>query len=217
MGDGSLFTRVRGTGDAPSREEPMDPAPTPADTPERQALIDMVTTGGLTRFDEPVRLASGAMSREFIDAKRALAQGRNLTVASRAIIALAAKRNIAFDAVGGMTMGADMFSHGVAVLADCKWFVVRKQPKDRGTRQQIEGATLGPGMRVVMVEDTITTGGSTLTALEVVRATGADVVLVTALVDRGDTAAASFASAGVPYEPLLTYADIGIDPVVSPG
>jgi orotate phosphoribosyltransferase len=185
--------------------------------PEHDALVEIVKNGGLTRFDDPVKLASGAMSREFIDAKRALARGRDLSVACRAIIALAASRNITFTAVGGMTMGADMFSHGVAMLADCEWFVVRKQPKDRGTRQQIEGAVLGSGHKVLMVEDTITTGGSTLTALEVVRATGAEVVLITALVDRGDSAASSFAAAGVPYAPLLTYNDIGIDPVVSPG
>jgi orotate phosphoribosyltransferase len=185
-------------------------------SPELDALVRIVEEGGLTRFDEPVRLASGAMSREFVDAKRALARGRDLTVACRAIIALADARGITFDAIGGMTMGADMFAHGVAVLADCGWFVVRKQPKDRVTRQQIEGTVLGPGTRVVMVEDTVTTGGSTVTALEVVRATGAEVVLVTALVDRGDTATATFADLGVPYAPLLTYRDLGIDPVVPP-
>lgn len=184
--------------------------------PELDALVRIVVDKGLTRFDEPVRLASGAMSREFVDAKRALATGSDLTVACRAIVHLADELGIAFDAIGGMTMGADMFAHGVAMLADCGWFVVRKQPKDRGTRQQVEGSVLGPGTRVVMVEDTVTTGGSTLTALDVVRATGAEVVLVTALVDRGDAATAAFADLGVPYAPLLTYRDIGIDPVVPP-
>ena len=187
-----------------------------ADGADRADLVRIVIEGGLTSFDEPVELASGAMSRDFIDAKRALARGSDLTVACRAIIALADTRGIAFDAVGGMTMGADMFAHGVAMLADCGWFVVRKQPKDRGTRQQVEGSVLGPGSRVLMVEDTITTGGSTLQALEVVRATGAEVVLITALVDRGDSAAPAFAAAGVAYEPLLTWRDIGIDPVVPP-
>ena len=187
----------------------------PDDT-DRADLVRIVVEGGLTSFAEPVELASGAMSRDFIDAKRALARGHDLTVACRAIIALADARGITFDAVGGMTMGADMFAHGVAMLADCGWFVVRKQPKNRGTRQQVEGSELGPASRVLMVEDTITTGGSTLQALEVVRATGAEVVLITALVDRGDTAAPAFATAGVPYEPLLTWRDIGIDPVVPP-
>ncbi len=183
---------------------------------QRDELIRIVVEQGLTSFDEPVRLASGAMSRDFIDAKRALAQGSDLRVACAAIVELAATMGIAFDACGGMTMGADMFAHGVALEADCGWFVVRKAPKDRGTRQQIEGSVLGSGTRVLMVEDTITTGGSTLTALEVVRATGAEVVLVTALVDRGDTATPAFAAAGVPYAPLLTWRDIGIDPVVPP-
>lgn len=192
-----------------------NPSPAPS-SPERDALVRIVVDKGLTSFDEPVTLASGAMSRDFIDAKRALAKGSDLTVACRAIIAAADERGISFNAVGGMTMGADMFAHGVAMLADCGWFVVRKAPKDRGTRQQVEGSVLGAGSRVLMVEDTITTGGSTLTALEVVRATGAEVVMVTALVDRGDAAAVSFADAGVTYAPLLTYRDVGIDPVVPP-
>ena len=182
----------------------------------RDELVRIVVQQGLTSFDDPVQLASGAMSRDFIDAKRALANGRDLSVACAAIVDLAASMGIAFDACGGMTMGADMFAHGVALAADCDWFVVRKAPKDRGTRQQIEGGVLGAGTRVLMVEDTITTGGSTLTALEVVRATGAEVVLVTALVDRGDTAAPAFAAAGVTYAPLLTWRDVGIDPVVPP-
>lgn len=192
-----------------------DQSPTPS-SPERDALVRIVIDKGLTSFDEPVTLASGAMSRDFIDAKRALAKGSDLTVACRAIIAAADERGISFNAVGGMTMGADMFAHGVAMLADCGWFVVRKAPKDRGTRQQVEGSVLDATSRVLMVEDTITTGGSTLTALEVVRATGAEVVMVTALVDRGDAAAVSFADAGVTYAPLLTYRDVGIDPVVPP-
>lgn len=194
----------------------MTDVPNTDRAPELDALVRIVVDKGLTRFDEPVRLASGAMSQEFVDAKRALATGSDLTVACRAIVNLADELGIAFDAIGGMTMGADMFAHGVAVLADCGWFVVRKQPKDRGTRQQVEGSVLGPGTRVVMVEDTVTTGGSTLTALDVVQATGAEVVLVTALVDRGDAATAAFADLGVPYAPLLTYRDIGIDPVVPP-
>ena len=181
----------------------------------RDELVRIVVQQGLTSFDDPVQLASGAMSRDFIDAKRALANGRDLSVACAAIVDAKAAE-LGATAVGGMTMGADMFAHGVALAADCDWFVVRKAPKDRGTRQQIEGGVLGAGTRVLMVEDTITTGGSTLTALEVVRATGAEVVLVTALVDRGDTAAPAFAAAGVTYAPLLTWRDVGIDPVVPP-
>jgi orotate phosphoribosyltransferase len=191
-------------------------AESPTARAEHDRLVRIVRDKGLTSFDEPVELASGALSRDFVDAKRALGSGPDLAVACRAVAALADRLGVAFDAVGGMTMGADMFAHGVAVLAGCDWFVVRKQPKDRGTRQQIEGAPIGPGRRLLLVEDTVTTGGSSLEALAVVRATGAEVVLATALVDRGDSAADRFAAAGVTYEPLLTYRDLGIEPVIAP-
>lgn len=180
-------------------------------------LVRIVADKGMIRLDEPVELASGARSRDFVDAKRALARGHDLTLACRAVIQLADRRGVAFDAVGGMTMGADMFSHGISMLADTEWFVVRKQPKERGTRKQVEGAHLAVGNRVLLVEDTVTTGSSMLAALEAVQATGADVVLATALVDRGDSAADRFAAAGVAYEPLLSYHDLGIEPVVAPG
>ena len=67
---------------------------------------------------------------------------------------------IDFDAVGGLTMGADQFAHGVAIVGHCDWFVVRKEPKGRGTNRLVEGATLRPGTRVLLVDDVVTTGGS---------------------------------------------------------
>ena len=103
------------------------------------------------------------------------------------------------------------------MLADCGWFVVRKEPKDRGTRQQVEGSVLDATSRVLMVEDTITTGGSTLTALGVVRASWAPRWSWSPPWSTGVTPpAASFAAAGVTYAPLLTYHDVGIEPVVPP-
>ncbi len=168
---------------------------------------------GYTRLDEPVQLASGEMSRDFIDAKKALARGEDLTLACRAFVALADEAGTAFDAVGGLTMGADQFAHGIAVLAGKDWFVIRKAPKGRGTNRLVEGAPLQEGMRVLLVEDVVTTGGSIQQAHRAVVDTGAEVVLATTLVDRGEVGAAYFEDAGVPYRPLLTYRDFGIDPV----
>jgi orotate phosphoribosyltransferase len=178
-------------------------------TDQRQELVRIVEKG-LLRLPEPVRLASGELSREFIDGKRALAHGADLRLACQQLID--AVGGIEFDAVGGLTMGADQFAHVVAVLAECHWFVVRKQPKDRGTRKLIEGADV-TGARVLLVDDVITTGGSIATALTAVEEAGAAVVAAATLVDRGDRAARLFAERNVPYFPLLTYRDLGIPPV----
>ena len=184
---------------------------------DRAALLPIVLEHGYRRLDEPVELASGQRNQDFVDGKRALAQGADLALACRAMVALADERGIAFDAAGGLTMGADQFAHGIAVVADRRWFVVRKQPKERGTRQQVEGDQIGAGTRVLLVEDVISTGGSLIKALDAVEATGATVVLATTLVDRGDLVGPKLAARGVAYEPLLTYRDLGIDPIVEVG
>jgi orotate phosphoribosyltransferase len=172
-----------------------------------------VRSRGLRHLPEPVQLASGAYSQDFVDGKEALANGADLHTACRAVIELVASAGIEFDAIGGMTMGADQFAHVVAVLAPCRWFVVRKQPKGRGTNKRVEGCTLGPDVRVLLVDDVVTTGGSIRDAYEVVTAEGGVVVGAVTLVDRGDQARPYFASKGVPYLSLLTYQDLNIDPV----
>lgn len=179
----------------------------------KAAVLELVRVKGLRHFDEPVQLSSGEYSQDFIDAKRALAQGRDLAVACRAMVEIVERAGVEFDAVGGLTLGADQFAHGVAVVADKEWFVIRKQPKGRGTDQWVEGAVLGPGVRVLLVDDIVTTGGSIQKAYEQVQAEGAQVVFAITTVDRGEIAKAYFAERGVPYEPLLTYTDLGIPPV----
>ena len=179
----------------------------------RAAVLDLVRTKGLRHFDEPVQLSSGELSQDFIDAKRALAQGRDLRTACEAMAEMVADAGVEFDAVGGLTLGADQFAHGIALVADKAWFVIRKQPKGRGTDQWVEGATLGPGVRVLLVDDIVTTGGSIQKAYEHVVAEGATVVYAITTVDRGEVARRYFADVGVPYEPVLTYTDLGIPPV----
>ncbi len=182
-------------------------------TPLRTAVLDLIRTKGLRHFDEPVALSSGELSQDFIDAKLALAQGADLATACRAMVEVVTDAGVTFDAVGGLTLGADQFAHGVAVVADKGWFVIRKQPKGRGTDQWIEGTPLGPGVRVVLVDDIVTTGGSIQQAYEHVVATGATVVFAITTVDRGEVARVFFAERAVPYEPLLTYRDLDIPPV----
>ncbi len=178
-----------------------------------EAIVELIRTKAYLRLAEPIQLASGAMSHDFVDVKRGLARGSDLAAVCRAMVDLAASRGVEFDAVGGLTMGADQFAHGVAVVADKDWFVIRKEPKGRGTNKLVEGADLVPGVRVLLVEDAVTTGGSALKALQAVRAEGAEVVLAVTVVDRGEQATASFAAEGVPYASLVTYRDLHIEPV----
>jgi orotate phosphoribosyltransferase len=185
-------------------------------SPRRTAVLDTIRTKGLRHFDEPVQLSSGEYSQDFIDAKRALAAGPDLRVACEAMVEIVRTAGVAFDAVGGLTLGADQFAHGVALVAGKAWFVIRKQPKGRGTDQWVEGAVLGPGVRVLLVDDVVTTGGSIQKAYEQVRAEGAEVVFAITTVDRGEVARAFFNARNVPYEPLLTYRDLGIPPVGGP-
>ncbi len=156
-------------------------------------------------------LASGQLSRDFVDVKVALARGEDLRVACDALIEATA--DLAYDAIGGLTMGADQFAHGVAVLAGKDWFVVRKVPKGRGTNKLVEGATVGEGTRALLVDDVVTTGGSIRKAYEVITGLGATIVAAVTLVDRGDVAGRFFEDKAIPYFPIVTYRDLGIDPV----
>jgi orotate phosphoribosyltransferase len=161
----------------------------------------------------PFALSSGGTSRDYVDLRRAVARGTDLEVAGRAVADVIATRGLEFDAIGGMTMGADPVAHAVAMLTGRGWFSVRKAVKDHGLQQRIEGSALGPGVRVVVMEDTVSTGRSLLDAYEVVRDTKADVVAVCTILDRGDELAPRFATLGVEYVAVLTYRDLGIEPI----
>jgi orotate phosphoribosyltransferase len=123
------------------------------------------------------------------------------------------ERGIEFDAVGGLTLGADPLAHVLAVIAKKSWFVVRKAPKGRGTNRIIEGTLIQRHTRVLLVDDVVTTGGSMLRAYEVIKESGATIVAALALVDRADEAASRFRTLGIPYMALVNYRDLGIEPV----
>ena len=191
----------------------MNTAPMPETSAARRAaLLDLLINRGLIRLDEPVELSSGARSRYFLDGKKALAAGRDLALACQCMADLAADAGIEFDAVGGLTLGADQFAHGIAMVDDAEWFVVRKQPKGRGTDRYVEGADLD-GKRVLLVDDVITSGGSSLIARDRIVAEGGIVVMATTLVSRSDEPVERFGGAGVTFLPLFTYEDLGIPAV----
>ena len=178
-----------------------------------QRLPETLRAKGLTELPEPVQLASGSYSRYFIDGKAALGAGDDLRMAAEAITERVSAAGIRFDAVGGLTLGADALAAAIAVLSSTSWFIVRKEAKGRGTNRLVEGTRIGEGSRVLLIDDVVTTGGSILRAYRSVQDTGAQVVAAVTLADRGDKAARSFGELGVPYFPMTTYKDIGIPPI----
>lgn len=161
-------------------------------------------------------LKSGATSTWFLDTKQTACRPDGIVAVADALLEiLAAEVPDGADAIGGLTMGADPMAFGVAAIAatrgvDLRSFSVRKEAKDHGVTGRIAGA-LTPGDRVIVTEDTTTRGTSMLEAIEAVRAEGGEVVLATAIVDRGGTCAGICADAGVLYRPLLTAPDLGFD------
>lgn len=180
----------------------------------RKRLLKILLEKALRELPEPVRLASGAWSSHFVDGKESLAAWSDLRVACQAIVETVEERGHRFEAVGGLTMGADALAVGIAAVSNRSWFSVRKEPKNRGTRRLIEGAQIGPGQRVLLVDDVVTTGGSIFKAYDAIREEGAEVVAVVTLVDRGDSAKPIFRGMGVDYFPMATYEDLEIEPVV---
>jgi len=177
----------------------------------RTRLLEIVNRPEvLQRLAEPVRLAGGAMSDVFIDAKRAVAEPADLEAVGAAMAGAARDAGVEFDAVGGLVLGAAPFTFAVAHAAQVKWFLIRKEPKGRGTNLWIEGARIEPGMRVMLVDDVVTTGGSIQKAHQHAVDAGAQVVFATTVVDRSDASKRFFADRHIPYEPLLTYQDLGI-------
>ncbi len=155
-------------------------------------------------------LKSGARSSWFLDTKQTACRPDGILA-----VADAALEVIPDDAtaIGGLTMGADPVAFGVAAIAATRGralrsFSVRKEAKDHGVTGRLAGA-LQAGDRVVITEDTVTRGSSLMEAVEVVRAAGAEPVLITVIVDRGGTCAAMAAAAGIAYRPLLTAPDLG--------
>ena len=156
-----------------------------------------------------VVLTSGAVAQYLVDAKRAILRREGFIALGELVAAQAAEWGA--TAVGGMTMGADpIVCAALAGGADVKAFFVRKEAKDHGLARRIEGPLLQSGVdRCMLVEDVVTTGGSTVRAIEAVRAEGLQVVGVLAICDRlAGGAEAIRAAAQAPYLALSTIDEV---------
>ena len=155
-------------------------------------------------------LASGKRSTFYINGKKVSLHPEGLWLIAKLLLDKL-KRHPEITAVGGLTIGADPLASAVAALSfetgqNLKAFLVRKEAKGHGTGSKIEG-DLDKGEKVAILEDTVTTGGSALKAIEAVREVGAVPVVVMAIADREDPDAAAFRSQHR-VECLLTLSEI---------
>lgn len=177
---------------------------------DKEELI--VNIRNLALVHQRVTLSSGVESDYYLDMRRVTLDGAAAPLVGRVMRDLVA--DLEFDAVGGLTMGADPVGtamlHSAAAAGDrLETFVVRKQGKAHGMQRRIEGPEVA-GRRVLVVEDTSTTGGSALTAVEALREAGAEVVAVACVVDRDTGAAERIAGEGLEYRFAVSLTDLGL-------
>jgi orotate phosphoribosyltransferase len=155
-----------------------------------------------------VTLTSGAIAQYYVDAKRAILRPEGFAALATLLAAQVAEWD--GTAVGGMTMGADPLAcAALAGGAKAKAFFVRKDAKTHGLQRRIEGPPLEPADRCVVVEDVVTTGGSTLAAIAALQEAGQEICGVVSVLDRlAGAGAAIERAAGAPYRALSTIDDI---------
>ena len=180
-------------------------------TDTRQQLIEFIKADAV--FHGDFTLTSGKKASYYIDLRKVSLDHRVAPLIGQVMLELISEiPDVA--SVGGMTMGADPIAsavlhqgaaHGVAYDA----FVVRKAPKDHGRGRQVEGPDVS-GRRVIVLEDTSTTGGSPLAAIEALERVGAEIVGVAVVVDRNTGAREIIEAAGYPYFAAISLEDLGL-------
>ena len=177
---------------------------------DRDDLIDHITAKAVVRGR--ITLASGKEADYYIDLRRITLDGAASPIVGRVMRDLVSDWD--YDCVGGLTLGADPVAtsmlHAVAAEGGTlDAFVVRKAEKAHGLQRRIEGPDVA-GRRVLVVEDTSTTGGSVWTAVEAVREAGGEVIGVAVIVDRDTGAREKIEAGGVPYRFALSATDLGL-------
>ncbi len=178
---------------------------------DRQRLIELFRQHALQFGD--FTLASGRKSTYYLDGRLITLHAEGLRLIAEGILDTLA--DVDFAAVGGMSIGADPIVGGVLTVAAQRGrplvgFLVRKEVKEHGTKRMVEGP-VQRGSQVVIVDDVITTGGSSLQAIERAQEIGCTVVSAVAVCDRLQGGAEAFAARGIPFRSLLTIRDFGIE------
>lgn len=186
----------------------MSNEPTTAPGNDRDALLAQIKTKAVVHGK--VILSSGREADYYVDLRRITLDAQAAPLVGRVL--LDATAELDYEAVGGLTLGADpvaaaMLHAAAARGRELDAFVVRKAGKAHGLQRRIEGPDV-KGRRVLAVEDTSTTGGSVLTAVEALREAGAEVVGVAVIVERG--AAPAIEAAGLPYYTVFTAQDLDL-------
>ena len=177
----------------------------------RDRLLQLITD--LAVVHGRVTLSSGREADYYVDLRRISLHGEAAPLVGEVMLDLVADLEV--DAVGGLTMGADPVATAMLHAADRRGrrldaFVVRKSEKAHGLQQRIEGPSVS-GRRVLVVEDTSTTGGSPLTAVEAVREAGGEVVAAAVIVDRASGAEEKIRAQGLDYRAAYSLADLGLE------
>lgn len=192
--------------------------PTGGAADDRAALLAQILDKAVVHG--PVVLSSGQESDYYIDLRRVTLDAVAAPLVGRVMLDLLEGLGAgaqAVGAVGGLTLGADPVATAMLHAAAARGrsidaFVVRKSEKQHGLQRRIEGPDVA-GRRVVVLEDTSTTGGSPLTAVEALRQAGAEVVAVAVVVDRG--AASAVERAGLAYLHAFDLGDLGLSAAVT--
>ena len=198
---------------SPIRSDPQSAHPGVIPHVRQASLIALVRQKAL-KFGQ-FTLASGKKATYYLDGKQVTLDPAGARLVAEGILDLLAAGPMP-AAVGGMSIGADPITAAVVTMSAVRGtpllgFMVRKESKGHGTNQYIEGP-VKPGDTAVIVEDVVTTGGSSLQAIERAEAFGLKIVGVLAIIDRMEGGAEAFAQRGYPLASLLTIRDFGIEP-----
>src|SRR4051794_15646275 len=178
---------------------------------DREALREQVKDKAVVHGK--VTLSSGKEADYYVDLRRITLDGQAAPLVGRVMLELT--EDWQYDAVGGLTLGADpiaisMLHAAAAAGRELDAFVVRKAEKAHGLQRRIEGPDVA-GRRVLAVEDTSTTGGSVLTAVSALREAGAEVVGVAVIADRATGAAEKVEAEGLEYRFAFGLEDLGLE------